>query len=537
MFFFTLALMYMHRPDSISNYEIESLNKKQVFSGRIISDPKLKDYGYRYEVELEGRYFDSNIYNTDRKLMLYHSSKLEFRSPKYGQHILFYAKLDTIKGAQYPHEFDYKKYLYRKNIHYRSYPVNIVLSDPKSRNWFIRIRQLSFQVRDRLLVKLQNSGLNKDELAICSAVLLGYDDFLNIELKESFQHAGAMHMLCVSGLHVGIIFLILKLLFRFLSRKQWHKILQSCLILLIIWMYTFITGMAPSTLRASLMISILIFGTLFRGQYNSINSLLVSAFIMILGDPFLVFNIGFQLSYLAVASILIFYPRLSGKIIFRSLVFRKLWQASVVSIAANIGTFPVVLFNFASFPNYFLVTNILVSLFAAPILFIGFSFFLVGTLPVIGEIIALGLKYSVQLLIGGIRVIESFPFSTWSLQIDIVSTILLYILVFNGFLYIRSKQIYFLRYALFTVLCLSVRANIKAYNYNNGVSHFEYKKTKIVAIARERVATIYFSGEMNDYNKIKTYILDPYLSYYKIGKYEVRFVESDIFPDKVQLKT
>jgi competence protein ComEC len=535
MFLSSTIIMHLHWPDSVAKDEIEILNNVQMYQGRIVSDPKLKDYGYRYEVELECRYLDSTLYICNRKLMMYHSSSLEFANPKYGQMILFTAQLDTIQGPRYAHEFDYKQYLFRKNIHYRGYPQNVLLIDSGRVEGWGFVRQVSYRIRDNLIRKLQDSELGKEELAVASAVLLGYDDFLNQDLRESFQHAGAVHMLCVSGLHVGILFLIMKLLLGFLSRKHWHRILKTLLLLVIIWTYSFVTGMAPSTQRASLMISILILGELFRAKYDSLNSLLVSAFIMLLYDPFLLFNIGFQLSHLAVFSILVLYPRFNSKIQIKNLILRKIWQASLVSVAANIGTFPIVLYNFASFPNYFLISNIVVSFFAAPILFIGFTYLLLGLIPFIGTILSWGLKYTIHILIVCIKEIDSLPFSTWDIQIDGFSTVILYLLIIFGYLFLRSKTVFLLRGFLVTLICLSVHANVKAYimwGYS-GISHLEYKEIKAVAMVSKRVASIYYSGEIKEYDKFKTYVLSPYLNHYKIRNYEIRFVESKIFPDKI----
>ena len=295
--------------------------------------------------------------------------------PAIGNYIIFNTRLQEIKNPGNPHEFDYKKYLSFHNIFLQSYV--------KKENWKIskvkspfNIRYYANNISNAILNIYESNELSGKELNIISAITLGYKSNLSRETKEIFSKSGAIHILAVSGLHVGIIFLILSFALKFLNKNNGSRIIKSIIILLSIWIYAFIAGLSPSIQRASLMFSIITLGNLLNRQNSIYQSLALSAFILLLINPYNITEIGFQLSYLAVFGIVYFQPKIFKLIIFKNPVLSYLWALMAVSIAAQITTFPLTLFYFHQFPSLFLLTNLLV----VPYAFIIIIFTILGIL-------------------------------------------------------------------------------------------------------------------------------------------------------------
>ena len=179
-----------------------------------------------------------------------------------------------------------------------------------------------------------------------AALTLGYKDALTPELRESFSTTGAMHVLAVSGLHVGIIFVVLEFLLSFLNRWRFGKRLKPILIIVLLWSYAFITGLSPSVLRSSVMFSCMAFGGVLGRKSNTYNTIFVSAFFLLFFNADLLFDVGFQLSYSAVIAIVYFQPKIAGLLYVRNRFLRWAWDLAAVSLAAQIGTAPFAIFYF-----------------------------------------------------------------------------------------------------------------------------------------------------------------------------------------------
>ena len=276
-------------------------------------------------------------------------------------------------SASDTNNFDYRRYLSYRDIYRTAYlrPDDFV-EFPTCRVTFMqRVDNLRFS----LLSMLKNTGLTSSEQAIASALLLGWSNDIEEDTRQQFRDAGITHLLCVSGLHVGIISMLIGWMIRFLRGYQMMWI--RCLIQTIgVWLFVLLTGMSPATLRAGIMFSIIAVGQcVLLYRTNTLASVALSAFILLMARPTLLFDVSFQLSYAAVVGILCFYRplmclfpwrKIEGKTIWCYLlgkvrsVARAGWGILCVSTAAQLGTLPFVLYHFHQFPTYFLVTNLLV---------------------------------------------------------------------------------------------------------------------------------------------------------------------------------
>lgn len=411
-------------------------------------------------------------------ILLLYFQKSEGFQLNYGDEIILNTeKMSEIKNLGNPQEFDYKEYLKRQNIHHQAYlyDTDWVLSAHYEPN---RLINWSIKVRDVLIGILESFEFSNAEFAVASAILLGYDEFLDSDLRQLYAGSGAMHILCVSGLHVGIIFLILNTLFKPISRIKYGEYFKAILIILTIWFYALITGLSPSVFRSATMFTFITFGGLFNRKTSTYNSLMASAFVLLVADPFILFHIGFQLSYSAVLAILLFQPLISALIKTNQLLYRKAWDLIAVSIAAQIGTFPLAIYYFHQFPNYFVLTNLLVIPASFVILVSGFFALLVQLIGLgstwLGFLGSFVLKGSLLFLNTAVSMINQIPFSvSHSLYFSLFDTILIYLIIIILLFFIFQKKLSYLILfiSLFIVMML-----------NNGYDRFQKAQQETLII-------------------------------------------------------
>lgn len=397
---------------------------------------------------------DTTAIKLQGKILIYFE-KVNFIKMDYGDEILINAdKLQAIQNLGNPNEFDFVSYLSKQNIHHHVFLTKLdwITTNHQSPNL---IKQWSLNTRNYLLSLLKAMELGASEFGVASALLLGYDEYLDPDLRQEYAGSGAMHILCVSGLHVGIIFMIFNVLFAPLRKIKHGHYFSSLLIIIIIWLYALITGLSPSVFRSTTMFSFIIIGGLMNRKTSTYNSLAASAVVLLISDPFLIFQIGFQLSYLAVLAILFIQPPLSKLFYFKNGFLTKTKDLIAVSIAAQIGTFPLAIYYFHQFPNYFILTNLIVIPLSFAILISGFATIFIHALPFLKSILGLlSQKVLYWLLLGlnsAIGFINQIPFAvSKNLYFTFWDTILAYLLIFLLILAIMHKK------AKTLILCLII---------------------------------------------------------------------------------
>lgn len=216
-------------------------------------------------------------------------------------------------------------------------------------------------LRMKLLRRMQRGPLEHRHAGVAEAMTLGWRGDLEPDLYAQFREAGIMHLLCVSGLHVGLLAVMVGWMFFWLGEERRGRILRGSLQLLALWAFALLTGLAPATVRATLMFSLFVVSHMMGRRTDNLNLLSLAAIAMLMADPMLLFNTGWQLSFSAVAGILLARPAIQ-------LSHNPLWQTAVVSIAATLATLPVTLATFHTFQPYFLIANIIIVPLAALIL-------------------------------------------------------------------------------------------------------------------------------------------------------------------------
>ncbi len=264
--------------------------------------------------------------------------------------------LSLPKGAMNPDEFDYRKYLQKLGIGWTLYIADtsfVVLPQGASTSfnqWPLSISERADAVFKKFLPEKSSYGLIK-------AMLLGRRGDLGNDLLDSYIASGAVHVLAVSGLHVGVLFLLISFLLGWLRKRKWGSYLYLTVIVLFLVIYALMTGLSPSVVRASLMCVTFAASQTFLRRHNGLNTLALSAFIILLLDPFACYSVGFQLSYAAVAGIVLAYPLLKNTFNPNNKVLRWVWQISLVGFVAQLFTFPISIYYFHQFPVYFWLVN------------------------------------------------------------------------------------------------------------------------------------------------------------------------------------
>lgn len=341
------------------NYFQYHKNEKSHFVVRITEPPLEKPNSYRIVAKVENVSDSSGWKNVSGNVLLYIEKDDDAGKLKYGDILLIKSPIEETKPPTNPHQFDFKKYLANNGIYHQAY-LRADQWKTTGENKTNPIFRFSFGVQAKMLEILAQNNLTGNEYSVAGAVLLGYDENMEPELRQYYAGSGALHVLSVSGLHVGIIFFIMSFLLSPLNRRKKLRLVKVTVLLASIWVYAFITGLSPSVMRASVMFSLFSLREGTNLKTNPYNVVAGSAFIILAINPFIITNVGFQLSYSAVTGIIALYNPLYQLLAFKNKAADYLWSLVAVSIAAQIGTFPLSVHYFHQFPVHFLLTNIIV---------------------------------------------------------------------------------------------------------------------------------------------------------------------------------
>lgn len=318
----------------------------------------------RAEVDVVYLYKDSTNLPVKGRLLLYLPPDIKSASVRAGDRVVFRGRLDTLRGPLNPGSFDGKAYWATQGIYHRIY-----LRDAgdwrhiRVAGWGVAAR--AEKVR-RAWFKSFQHYLTGDELAVAAALIIGQKDLLTTDIRSAYSDTGAMHVLAVSGLHVGIIFLIVQLLFKFtpLRTNRYGRIVETLITIAAIWLFAFVSGLSPSVQRAAIMFTVVASGRIVLRDSYLINTLAAAALIMLWWEPDQIMQVGFQLSFMALVGIVWFAGPLQRWLPGRGRVVKTIKSGVAASVGAQLGTLPVGLYVFRSFPLYFVLSGSAVVIFA-----------------------------------------------------------------------------------------------------------------------------------------------------------------------------
>ena len=354
IFFFSLGALLFSNKNGLSN---DHFIHKQVQGQDHVLQLKLKQrlapnkFNDRFYAEVIA--LDQQQVSGNTLVLFKRSDSLDFQV---GDRLTVYDDVNLPAFERNPGDFDYRKYLKSIDVYGQIY-----VDTPKILSYENGSQELGvlLRLRTTILEKLEASGLNDNPRGVIEALVLGQRQNVDPEVTKSFRDAGVIHILALSGLHVGIILLILRVLTKRILRMKYGRWIQSVILIFLLWSFALLTGMSPSIMRAVTMFSFVAIGLNLKRKGSVYHSLTLSAFVLLLFDPRLLFQVGFQLSYMAVFSIVLIQPVLAGLWPWRNKVKDFFWNIFTVTVAAQIGVAGISLFYFNQFPGLFILGNML----------------------------------------------------------------------------------------------------------------------------------------------------------------------------------
>jgi competence protein ComEC len=385
----------------------------------------LKADGYVEEIIEKGK-----VIPCKGKLLLYFSKDSIKNDLNYGDRIVINKKLQSIKNSGNPGAFNYERYAAFQGIFHNVYLKNKDWTVVNQKGAFAKnnFKQFIFSARGYVLDVLRHTiHTGKDELGIAQALLIGYTNDLDKDLVQAYSNTGVVHIIAISGMHLALIYVLLVWLFAKIPLVNRSKLLQLVLILSCLWLFSLLTGASPSVLRAAVMFTCIAVGKNLKKQVSIYTSLAASAFILLCVNPYYLWAVGFQLSYLAVLGIVIFQKPIYNCFYIKNKWVDKAWQLTAVSTAAQLLTFPVCIYYFHQFPNLFLVSNIIAVPLSAIILYAAIALVSFSWVPYIGPYLGKLVGSLTWLMNKIILWINDLSFAVWDkIPATVLSTSLLY---------------------------------------------------------------------------------------------------------------
>lgn len=452
---------------------------------RVAEPPQEKDRSVKVMLELYGIRDSVQLTAAKGKVMAYLEKSERALTLAYGDLLRFDVPIEELSPPMNPEEFDYRSFLIRKGV-----SGTVFL---KENDWFpIGINRgnplfnLSYHFRDRLLSMLKQNGVTEEAFGVGAALLLGYDESLPAQVRQQYVAAGAMHVLCVSGMHVGVVYLFASYLLSFMGKGKRMLKLKRILLLLLVWCYAILTGLSPSVIRSTLMISLVSIGSMSHRKGNLLNSIAASAFVMLLVDPNDLFAIGFQLSYAAVIGIAMLQRPIYNLLYIKYKLLDKIWEITAVSISAQLATMPFTLFYFHQFTPYFWLSN----LFLTPLSFVailsGMGLLALSWVPWVAPLMGKVVWWSLHLMNTLTAWIERLPLSLiQGHYINKVEFFLCLVLLVLFFVFLNIKKKRILMEMLVVSFFISLSLALRSYSvaHQETVTLYSLRKHTCVDLA------------------------------------------------------
>lgn len=365
------------------------------------------------------------------RIIIYFEKDSSLTTLNYGSILAFNKRIRPVNNTGNPGSFDYWQYCFFQGISHQVYlkKNEFLVSDKNEKKWFT---VLILDARKKILRILRSNTKDEKSLGLAEALLIGYKNDLDKQLLQSYSNTGVVHVIAISGLHLGIIYVLLLQLFKPLRNKKNTRWLASIIIIAVLWLFSILSGAGPSVLRSVLMFSCIIIGETIARRTSIINSICFSAFVLLCYNPYWLWDAGFQLSYSAVLSIVIFMKPVYNIFYFKNKLIDNVWKLQAVTIAAQLLTTPVSLFHFHQFPNFFLITNLVAVPLSSIILIAGITLCVFYPLPSFGQSLGNIISNLIHFMNTYIERIETIPFSTWTgINISIAQALFLYLALFG----------------------------------------------------------------------------------------------------------
>lgn len=376
---------------------------------------------------------------TNGTLLIYFAKDSLSKNIKYGDKIIIGKKLQAIKNSGNPAAFNYARYAAFQQIFHQVYIAQNEWISLKG-NDANQFKSIIFSARDYILKMLSQYIPGADESALAEALLIGYRIDLDRDLVQAYSNVGVVHLIAISGMHLALIYYFLLWLAARIPFVKKSKITRLILILGCLWFFALLTGAPASVLRSAVMFSFIAIGSSFNKNNSIYNSLAISAFVLLCYDPFMLWDVGFQLSYLAVLGIVVTQKPIYNWFYFENKIADFFWKLASVSLAAQLFTLPVCVYYFHQFPLLFLLSNMIAIPLSTVALWGCIAIVSFSSIPLAASFLGKIVWVFIWLMNHAVLMINKIPFALWDgISISVTGVILLYI-IFSSLVYWLLKK-------------------------------------------------------------------------------------------------
>ena len=448
LLFLLMGIWCLNRNDPGTKTNYFSNSPAAYFKVMIADEPQQRGSFLKLKAKIITKYISNKKIKTSGNIMLIIRLDPAASSlVNYGQVYLIPARYTAVEPPSNPAEFDLRSWLSNQQIHDQSF-LSAEEMIPCGTDRGNAIIGFALALRKRQ-VNLYRKLIKQDEaFAVAATLILGYRSDLDAETLAAYSKTGTIHALSVSGMHVGIIYIVLNFSLKWMDRKRILKWSKLILILALIWFYTLLTGYSASVLRSAIMLSVFILSKAFQRQTTGYHILASSAFLLLFYNPFLLWDVGFQLSYMAVFGLIWLQPIVFKLLYFRHSWLSKLWNLISLSIAAQVLTFPFSVYYFHQFPVYFIISNLFIALPVALLMYAGIAILLFRLYW-----LAPAFEWLIVFMNKGLEKIAALPYSSinqiWLTKTELVLIILIFITLSRV-----AKRKQFIYWSLLLTICL-----------------------------------------------------------------------------------
>ncbi|RUT77789.1 ComEC/Rec2 family competence protein [Ancylomarina longa] len=503
-----------------ASMKLNSADTNTYYIGKLLENPIARNNSYKCSFEISAAHITKSWRKESVKVLLYFKKDSSVNNLLAGSQLLIHTRLQRVRNAGNPNEFDYAAYLKTQHTLYSAFlppskwqAINV----PRK----FSITDFAWKWRAKLLGIYKQNGITGNSFDILAALSLGAKSDMDPEIKQAWTNAGVMHVLAVSGLHVGIIYVLIHALFSSLLRYRWGNLVRGILLIILIWMYAILTGLSPSVMRATCMFSFIIVGEILKRRGGVFNSLAASAFFLLLIDPYLIFTVGFQFSYLAVAGIVFFQPRFNQLFYVNNFMLRWFWKLTTLSISAQIATAPLAIYYFHQFPSYFLLSGYIVIPMAAILIYLSVALLFLSPFNYLSHQVGNLIQYLIDFLNWFVLKIQHLPSSIINdLFLSNYELILIYLLLFSLIFILVLKR----KTALFLFLIILI-----AFSFPNLIQKFKKSQKELIVfnagnhsligLSYGKQAIFFKDENLSESNFVR--ITKPYLQNKRIQNYQI----------------
>ncbi len=469
---------------------------------------------------------ENGTFPSKEKIIVYFQKDSLPANISYNSSIAFNKPLQEINNTGNPGAFDYRRYCAMQHIYHQVYLKQdeyTILPEIKER----KSGKLLLSIREKVIAILRKYIPGKKEVGLAEALLIGYKDDLDKNLLQSYSKTGVVHVIAISGLHLGLIYWLLNSMFRSLGKNKKMRFIKALLVICGLWLFSLVAGGAPSVMRSTVMFSFIALGG--SKKISVYNSLALSAFVLLCYHPFWLWDTGFQLSYVAVLSIVVFMRPVYNWFYVKNKLLDFCWKLVATSTAAQILTTPVIIYYFHQFPNYFLITNLVAVPLSSIIILGELLLCAFSIVPALGTIAGSMVEWLIRLLNAFIEYIEHMPLVTTDhLQLSFLQLIIVYITICAFSYWLLQKNKTALNIALCSLCCfitLKTISKIKVAGQQKIIVYHVPKHHAISFIQGRNSRLICDTGIIN--NNLQKFSINPAHEYFSITNVDFQPANTD----------